>query len=58
MTLTHGTASAYTNGACRCGECRRAWAAYYKGRGYARRKREAFVAAGLTTKGTERKVNA
>lgn len=26
--IPHGTTSAYTNRACRCGECRSAWAAY------------------------------
>lgn len=36
--MKHGKASTYTNHKCRCDECRRAWAAYFRSRNKARRQ--------------------
>lgn len=32
--LNHGDVGMYTNKKCRCGECRTAWAVYFKQKGY------------------------
>ena len=35
----HGSASRYSNGGCRCGSCRTAWAEYYRARARANGRR-------------------
>lgn len=47
----HGTAGGYSNHRCRCAECRRAWAEYFRsgtGRDSVARYRARLRAAGLT----------
>jgi hypothetical protein len=53
----HGTASSYTNYACRCDACKRAWRRYQRGKGRTamHKKRAKYLAAGLNGNGVPRK---